>query len=364
MSASAASSNNPMRVYIGTYTGARSQGIYVCEFDPQTGALSAPELAAKTNSPSFLALHPNHHFLYAVGEEGGKLGGAVRAFSIDPKTGMLTFLNEQRSGGDGPCHLSVDRDGKCVLVANYGSGSVAALPIEADGKLAPAGSVIQHVGSSVDRGRQQGPHAHFITSDPNDRFALACDLGLDKVLVYRFDAAKASLVTNDPPAGVVKPGLGPRHLVFHPNGHFAYVMSEMGSAVTAFHYDSKKGKLDEIQTVSTLPTDFSGMHSGAEIQMHPSGKFLYASNRGHDSIAIFAVDSKTGKLTSVGYELTQGKTPRFFALDPSGKWLLAQNQDSDTMLVFRIDTATGKLTPVGEPVSVGAPVCAVFCPVK
>ena len=240
-----------MLVYIGTYTGAKSKGIYVSRFDPATGRLTAPELAVETPSPSFLALHPGGRFLYAVGETanlGGKRTGAVSAFSLDAKTGKLTLLNRQSSGGAGPCHLAVDQTGKCLLVANYGSGSIAALPIQADGALGEPGAVIQHQGSSVNPQRQAGPHAHFITPDPANRFALACDLGLDQVLVYRLDPAKASLAANDPPFAAVKPGSGPRHLAFHPSGRFVFLINEMGSTLTAFAYDAKRGALKELQT--------------------------------------------------------------------------------------------------------------------
>ena len=356
-----------MLVYIGTYTGAKSKGIYVSRFDSATGRLTAPELAVATPSPSFLALHPNGRFLYAVSETSnlaGKRVGAVSAFSVDAKTGQLTLLNRQSSGGAGPCHLAVDRKGKCLLVANYGSGSIAALPIQADGALAEPGTIIQHQGSSVNPERQAGPHAHFITPDPGNRFALTCDLGLDQVLVYRLDPAKAALVANDPPFASVKPGSGPRHLAFHPSGRFAFLINEMSSTLTVFAYDAKRGALKELQTVSTLPEDFTGSRSGAEVQVHPSGKFVYASNRGHDSIAVFSFDPKTGKLTPVEHQPTQGKTPRHFALDPTGQWLLAENQDSDTIVIFRVDAKTGRLSPTGQTVSVGAPVCAVFLPVK
>ena len=367
MSAKAASTNGPMRVYIGTYTGAKSKGIYVSPFDPATGRLGAPELAASTPSPSFLAMHPDGRHLYAVGETtnlGGKQVGAVNAFRIDEKTGLLTLLNQQSSGGAGPCHLSLDKTGKCVLVANYGSGSVAALPIQADGKLAEPSAAIQHQGSSADPQRQAGPHAHFITVDPANRFALACDLGLDQVLVYRVDPARGLLAPNDPPFASVKPGSGPRHLAFSPDDRFVYMISEMGATMTAFAYDAKRGSLKELQTVSTLPADFTGAKSCAEVQVHPSGKFVYGSNRGHDSIAVFAVDASSGKLTCVDYQSTQGKTPRHFAIDPTGQWLLAENQDSDNIVVFRLDSKTGRLSPAGQTVEVASPVCAVFAPMK
>jgi 6-phosphogluconolactonase len=354
-------------VYFGTYTGAKSKGIYVSRFDPVTGRLAAPELAAATASPSFLALHPSRQFLYAAGETSilnSKRVGAVSAFSVNAKTGRLTFLNRQSSGGEGPCHVAVDETGKCLLVANYGDGSIAALPIQADGALAEPGTVIQHKGSSVNPTRQAGPHAHSMTIDPDNRFVLACDLGLDQVLVYRFDPAKATLVANDPPFVAVKPGLGPRHLAFHPSGRVVFLISEMGSALTAFTYDAKRGTLKELQTISTLPEKFSGNSAGAEVQMHPSGKFVYGSNRGHDSIAVFGFDANHGQLTSLQYQPTQGKIPRHFALDPTGQWLLAENQGSDSVVVFRVDAKTGRLRPTEQTITVGSPVCAVFVPAE
>jgi 6-phosphogluconolactonase len=356
-------SGGAMLVYIGTYTGGKSKGIYVSRFDSATGRLTPPELAVATPSPSFLAVHPGKRFLYAAGEStnlGGKPVGAVSAFSLDAKTGQLTLLNQESSGGAGPCHLAVDPTGKCLLVANYGSGSIAALPIRADGSLAAPHAVIQHQGSSVNPQRQAGPHGHFITPAPDNRFALACDLGLDQVLVYRFDPAKSSLVANAPPFAAVKPGSGPRHLAFHPSGRFVFLINEMGSTLTAFAYNAKRGALKELQTISTLPENFAGNSTCAEVQVHPSGKFVYGSNRGHDSIAVFGFDAASGKLTCLEHQSTQGKTPRHFALDPAGHWLLAENQDSDSIVVFRVDSKTGRLSPAGQTVTVGAPVCAVF----
>jgi 6-phosphogluconolactonase len=273
-------------------------------------------------------------------------------------------LNHQSSGGTGPCHLAVDQTGKCLLTANYGSGSIAALPIGADGSLGEPGSVIQHHGSSVNPQRQAGPHAHFITPDPANRFALACDLGLDQVLVYRLDPAKAGLVANDPPFAAVKPGSGPRHLVFHPAGRFVFLINEMSSTVTTFAYDPERGALKEVQTISTLPEGFAAKSSCAEVQVHPSGDFVYGSNRGHDSIAVFSMDRASGKLTSLGHQSTHGKTPRHFAIDPTGRWLLAENQESDNLVVFRVDPKTGRLSGAGQSVAVGSPVCVVFLPVK
>jgi len=350
-------------VYFGSYTGAKSKGIYVSRLDAATGRLSEPELAAETKNPSFLAVHPNQRSLYAVGEVNdfdGKRTGAVSAFALDPKSGRLTLLNQQPSDGSGPCHLALDSKGRCVLVANYGSGSIASLPVEQDGSLGKAVSTIQHTGSSVNPQRQAGPHAHFITPDKSDRHALVCDLGLDQVLVYRLDAKLNTLTANDPPSASVAPGAGPRHLAFSPTGKFVYVINEMGSTITAFAYDARRGALKELQTVSTLPSGFTGSTSCAEIEVHPSGKFVYGSNRGHDSIAAFALDGKSGKLTLVEHQPTQGKTPRHFAIDPTGRWLLAENQGSDTVVVFEIDTKTGKLRATGQAVAVGSPVCAVF----
>ncbi|MBI3465127.1 MAG: lactonase family protein, partial [Planctomycetes bacterium] len=302
-------SSGEMLVYVGTYTGAKSKskGIYVFRLDLASGKATAPQLAAETANPSFLAIHPNRRFLYAVGELesfSGKPGGAVSAFALDAHSGKLTLLNQQPSGGAGPCHLVVDRTGKSVLVANYGGGSVAALPIGPGGRLGPPTNVVQHEGSSVNPQRQEGPHAHSINLDPANRFAAAADLGLDKVLVYRFDAANGKLVPNDPPAATVKAGAGPRHFAFHPGGRYAYVINEMDCTVTAFAYDGQRGVLKEIQTITTLPHELREGYSTAEVQVHPSGKFLYGSNRGHHSIVVYAIDPKTGKLTLVEHKST------------------------------------------------------------
>jgi 6-phosphogluconolactonase len=296
----------------------------------------------------------------------GKRGGAVNAFAIDGKTGKLTALNQQASGGTGPCHVSVDTSGKCVLVANYGSGSIASLPVKTDGSLGEAATTLQHFGSSVNPSRQTGPHAHFIVPSPDNRFALTCDLGLDRVLIYPLDAASAKLVTNTPPFATVAAGAGPRHLAFSTDRKFVYVINEMKLTITIFTYDAETAAMTEVQTLSTLPADYvaTGKDSCAEIAVHPSGKFVYGSNRGHDSIAVFTIETKTGKLTLVQNESTQGKTPRHFAIDPSGRWLLAENQNSDSVVVFAIDAASGKLKPAGQAISVGSPVCAVFVPVE
>jgi 6-phosphogluconolactonase len=352
-------------VYFGTYTGKHSRGIYVAQFNPATGKLTAAELAAETKNPTFLALDPQRQFLYAVnevGDFGGGNSGAVSSFKLDRKTGVLTFLNQKPSGGSGPCHLAVAENGKCLLVANYGSGSTAVLPIGSDGRLSDPSDSVQHHGSSVNHQRQEGPHAHFVTWDPSQRFALTCDLGLDKVLCYRLNPSLSALSAGDPPFSSLKPGSGPRHLAFSPNGRFAYVLNELASTLTCCVYDASTGELKEIQTLSTLPETFHGQNTCAEIQIHPSGRFLYASNRGHDSIAVFALDSNSGKATNTQYEPTQGKTPRHFSLDPSGRWLIAENQDSDSVVVFAVDSQTGKLSPTGTSQTVGAPVCLVFIP--
>jgi 6-phosphogluconolactonase len=353
------------RVYIGTYSGDNSRGIYVCELDLASGKVSEPELAAEVKNGSFLAIHPNEKFLYAVSEISdldGKRTGGVSAFAIDPASGKLELLNQQSSEGAGPCHLTVDKSGQTVLVANYGGGSVAALPISKDGKLSPAATAIQHTGSSVNKSRQAGPHAHSINVDPANKFAVAADLGLDKVLVYRLDPATSKLTANDPPAAKVAPGSGPRHFAFHPTAKYAYVINEIACTVTAFQYDPRAGVLSEVQTITTLPDGekVKPEYSTAEVQVHPSGKFVYGSNRGHDSITVYSVDPATGKLTFVENESVQGKTPRNFGIDPTGKFLLAGHQSSDTFAVFRIDQATGKLTPTGQKLKVGAPVCFKF----
>ncbi len=284
----------------------------------------------------------------------------MSAFRIEPASGRLELLNQQSSGGAGPCHVTVDPTGRNALVANYGGGSVSVLPLGDDGKLGPASAFVQHQGSSVNPRRQQGPHAHSINLDPAGRFAFVADLGLDKIMVYRFDAAAGTLTPNDPAWAAVAPGSGPRHFAFHPSGKFAYVINELASSLTAFRYDAPRGALEEVQTVSSLPAGPVEGNSTAEVQVHPSGKFVYGSNRGHDSIAVFAVDGASGKLKLVEHESTQGKTPRNFGVDPTGRFLLACNQASDTIVGFRIDQETGALTPTVQTLSVPSPVCVKF----
>jgi 6-phosphogluconolactonase len=350
------------RVYIGTFTGHGSKGIYLMQLDAASGALTQPQLVAEANSPAFLALHPNHQFLYSVNEVDK---GTVSAFAIDAPSGKLTPLNQQPSGGHGPTHLTVDATGTNVLVANYNSGSVAVLPIATDGKLGTPSSTDQHKGTGPDRSRQEGPHAHCFNVDPNSRFALSCDLGLDKVFVYRLDPAAHTITPSEPAFATVAPGAGPRHLSFSPDGRRVYVVSEMGGTVTGFGYDPEHGALREFQTISTLPADFKGQKGDAEVAVHPSGKFLYASNRGDaNSIAIFTIDPSSGKLTAAGHVSTQGKAPRDFTIDPSGTWLLAANQDTNNIVEFRIDQQTGALTPTSVNIAAPTPVCITFVPLS
>ena len=350
-------------VYIGTYTGKQSKGIYRAELDLKTGKLSEPVLAAEVPNPSFLAIHPTGRFLYAVSEVGGgKKAGSVHAFALSPKTGALAHLNEQSSGGAGPCHVTVDPTGKVVLAANYGAGSACSLPVGPDGKLGAPASVVQHRGTSVNKQRQEAPHAHSVNVDRAGRFAFVADLGLDKVMIYRLDPKDATLTPNEPAFVALEPGAGPRHFAFHPDGAAAYVINELDSTLTTMDYDPKAGALKPRQTVSTLPMPVKG-NSTAEVVVHPSGRFVYGSNRGHDSIAVFAVDPKTHELRPAGHQRQHIKTPRNFAIDPTGTYLLVGNQGANTIAVFRIDPQTGALTSVGDPVAVPSPVCIRFLPV-
>jgi 6-phosphogluconolactonase len=352
-------------VYVGTYTkGSDSEGIYRLLLDVPTGKMTKLGAIGGVVNPSFLAVSPSRKFLYAVSEianmaVGGPPTGAVAAFAIDPNDGNLTPINVEASGGAGPCHLVVDPTEKCVLVANYAGGSVAALRIGPDGSLSQ-GSVVQHEGSSVNPMRQKEPHAHSINLDATGLRAYAPDLGIDKVLIYKVDPATAKLTANEPAFAAVDAGSGPRHFDFHPNGKFAYVINEIASTITAFAVDPKTGGLSAVQTVTTLPEGFSGKNSTADIHVHPNGKFVYGSNRGHDSIVVYAIDEATGKLTYVQHQSTLGQTPRNFGIDPSGRVLLAENQQSGTIHSFRIDQTTGKLTATGESVEVPRPVCVKF----
>jgi 6-phosphogluconolactonase len=356
-------------VYVGTYTGEESKGIYLYKLQTenlevsQNVTLVPLGLAAETRSPSFLAIEPMRRLLFAVGEVddfNGKRTGGVSAFSIDPATGKLKLINQQPSMGTGPCHLLLDNEGRNVLVANYGSGSVAVLPVAADGRLGEASDVEQHAGKSINPQRQEGPHAHCVTLDPAGRYVFVCDLGLDKVMIYRFDSEKGKLTPNEPAFAAVKPGAGPRHMAFRPDGRFAYVINELDSTVTAFAYDAASGGLREVQTVSTLPPHFDGENTTAEIAVHPNGKYLYGSNRGHESVVLFAIDEDAGTLKYVEDQDTGGRTPRHFELDRAGKHLIIANQATDTLLVCRIDGASGRLKPSGVFVEAPTPVCVKF----
>lgn len=347
-------------VYFGTYTGGDngSRGIYRSTFDATTGSLSAPVLVAEVKNPSFVEIHPNGKFLYAVSEGGG--AGSVSAFAIDPATGGLTPLNQQPSRGAGPCHVNVDHAGRNVLVANYGSGSVAVLPIRPDGSLGEPTGFDQHTGSSVNRRRQQGPHAHSVNLSPDDRFAFVADLGIDKIMIYKLDVQAGTITPNDPAFVALKPGAGPRHFAFAPDGKHAYVINELHCTITAFDYDAAAGTLTEKQTISTLPSDFEGDNTCAEVRVHPTGRFLYGSNRGHDSAAVYRIDPADGTLTFVEHETAGIKTPRNFNIDPTGKFCLVANQSGNSVIVFRIDPQTGALTPTDQKITVGQPVCIRF----
>jgi len=349
-----------MLVYFGTYTGSGSKGIYAYRFDPASGALTDTGQTAMVASPSFLALDPRGRWLYAANEDWSQKVGQVTAFVIDRASGALTKLNQVSAQGRGPCYVSVDATAKAVLVANYGSAHIALLPLGDDGRLGEATCVLQHVGSSVNQGRQREAHAHSIFPDPTNRWAFCCDLGTDKVNVYGLDLAAGKLVPAPTPFVKVKPGAGPRHFAFAPDGRRGYLINELDSTITAFAYDAAAGTLSELQTVPTLPAGFGGKSTCADIHLAPDGRFLYGSNRGHDSLAIYAVEAASGRLTLVGHEPSRGKTPRNFAIDPSGRWLLAANQDSNNVVVFRLDPASGKLTAVGEPVTIPKPVCVRF----
>jgi 6-phosphogluconolactonase len=353
----------PLTVYVGTYTDGTSKGIYRFSLDPESGKASAPVLAGEAKNPSFLALHPSGRFLYAVSEVdefGGAKTGSVVAFAVDPKSGDLTKLNEVASEGGAPCHLVVDKAGRNVLVANYGGGTVAVLPVGADGRLEKASSVRTHEGKGPNAQRQDKPHAHGIYLDAAERFALAPDLGADRVFVYGYDAAKHALTPHG--AGVLEPGSGPRHLSFHPSGRYAYVINELRSTVSAFGYDATKGELSPLQTLSALPDGFKGTSYTAEIEVAPDGRFVYGSNRGDDSLAVFQVDAASGRLTAVGHVPLGGSWPRHFKLDPSGRVLIAAHQRGNTIGFFRLDPKTGQPSPLGATLAVDKPVCVLPVP--
>lgn len=343
------------RVYVGTYTSGDSKGIYQLEFDDSTGATSLAGLAVEAKNPSFLAVHPTMPVLYACSELEN--GAGVAAFAVDAASGRLTLMNGQPAGGSA-CHVAVSGNGRYAAVANYGAGSCSVYPVEASGALGSAIGTFQHEGSSVHPQRQTAPHAHSANFDASGRFVIVPDLGIDKLMIYKI--AGESVAPNDPPFAGVAAGSGPRHFDFHPTEPWAYVVNELGNTVTAFRWDGEKGVLETLGSAGTLPEDFAGENTTAHIEVHPSGKFLYASNRGHDSIAVFAIDQSTGMITAKGQTKTGGKTPRNFTQDPSGKFLLAANQNSNDIFVFKIDQDSGALTATGTRIEVPAPVCLVF----
>ena len=358
-------------VYVGTYTRSTSKGIYVFRLQTQNDEVSQNillvplGLAVEASNPSFLELDPKRRLVFAVNENNtfdGQPTGSVSAFAIDPATGKLALLNQRSSGGTGPCHLVLDRSGKNILVANYAGGSVAVLRVEADGRLGEMTARVQHAGKSINPQRQAGPHAHAVTLSADNRFAYVCDLGLDQVLIYRFDAERGTLTPSDPAFVAIKPGSGPRHMAIRPDGRFAYVLNELSSTITAFACDAATGRLTELETVPTLPPYFDGQNSTAEIAILPNGKSLFASNRGHNSLMLFAIDPATGRLTDVEDQATGGKTPRHFGIQPNAKHLAVGNQDSDNILVCRIDDGTGRLKPSGVMAEVPSPACVVFLP--
>jgi 6-phosphogluconolactonase len=355
-------------VYIGTYTenGSDSKGIYAYRFDSKTQQLTVIGLAATTVNPSFLAVGKDGHFLYAVNEVSsyqGQKSGAVSAFAIDRASGKLTLVNQVASGGADPCYVTVDRTGKYVLVANYTGGSVAVFPIRKDGGLGDASAFIQHTGHGTNPQRQEGPHAHSIDMSPDDRFAFVDDLGLDETLVYPFDSSNGALAANAVKIGKAAPGAGPRHFALSPDGKFAYVLDEMGSTVSAYSFNSSAGTLTALQTISSIPKTFTSLDESAEIEVAPSGNFLYASNRGHDSIAVFSIDRNSGLLTLLEYTPTKGASPRSFEIAPGGSLLFAANEKSDDIVLFRINRQTGRLTPTGKVLAISQPVCVKFAAV-
>ncbi len=345
---------------VGTYTDkTESKGIYAFDFDSASGSFTPKGVAAETSNPSWVVIHPNGKFAYAANEAGKQ--SAITAFSVDPTSAKLTQLNQLPALGADPCFLSFDRTGKYLFVANYSSGNVVVFPILPDGRLGEHTANVKDVGSlGPNKERQEGPHAHWIERSPDNRFVFVSDLGLDQILSYRFDAAKGTLTPNDPPFAKLAPGAGPRHGAFSPSGKFFYVVSEMNCTVTAFAYDSAKGSFKEFQVITTLPKDFHGRNDDAEIAIHPSGNWLFASNRGHDTIAVFAIDPASGKLKAVGEFATGGKEPRHFAIDPTGQFLLAENQNSNSVVILRIDLSTGALARVSQADNIPSPVCLAF----
>ncbi len=358
MSSSLASAADPL-VFISAFASGDKAGIHAFTFDTNIGALKPLHRTTDIQNPFFLAVSPDKRFLYAIDAEkfGGEEDEFVAAYAIEGRTGELKRLNKQSARGTASCYLDVDATGKSVLVANYSSGSVASLPVQKDGSLDVAASFVQHNGSSADPERQKGPNAHSIVVSPDNRFALAADLGIDKIMIYRLDAATAKLTANEAqPFVKQKPGSGPRHITFSPNGNHVYVINELANTVTFFDYAADTGALTERQTISTLPADFTGKSYTADLKITPDGKLLYGTNRGHDSIASYRI-ADDGKLTLISIEPSLGKGPQNLFITPDGRWLLCANMPGNSVVVFQIDSASGQIKAVGEPVSMPMPSC-------
>lgn len=355
---SSAAMSKTSLVYIATQNPEK-MGITLAEFDSATGTLSTPKMAIETRDPAHFTLSGDGRHLYMCNT--GTPGG-ISAFAVDRKSGALTFQNYIESKGRGPSYVSVDATGKFVLDANYGGGYVEVLSLEKDGSLDAQVSFVQHIGSSVHPQRQSKPYAHWIRTDPTNKFALVADLGMDQIVVYKFDAATGKLTPNDPPAGKVAPGSGPRHLAFHPNGKWLYGAQEISNEVLAFNWDSGKGTLTQFQAVKTLADTFKDASTAAEIAVRPDGKFLYVTNRGEDSVVVFAIDAKSGELSFKQRVPSGGKVPRYFSFDPSNQWLLVANQDGGNVVIFQIDSRTGELSQKGQPVALPRPMGVVFAP--
>ena len=347
------------RMYVGTYSVRGSEGIYVFEFDRKAGTMQPVQSVSNDKSPSFLALHPSGNYLYSVNEAADKSGG-VSAYAVEKATGKLTYLNSESALGNGPCYISIDKTGKTAFVANYGGGNMAVLPIKANGTIGAATDNVQDSGSGPNTQRQEKAHMHSATLAPDNRFVYAADLSTDKLNVFAVDAGASKIKPATPPFTSVKPGSGPRHFTFHPNGKYAYLVEELTSTVAVFSRNAQTGALTLLEdNVKTLPDDFSGQNTSADIHIDPSGKFLYQSNRGHNSLAIFGIGSD-GKLTKVGNQSTEGKTPRNFLIDPKGDFVFVANQESDNITIFKRDQKTGKLTYTGQSVKLPAPVCVIM----
>ena len=349
-----------MFVYFGTHRSGTNVGFSLAHFDTDTGALTKPEFLMQSPAPAYFVIHPDGRHLYTCNSGSP---GEVSAYEIEPHTGALKFLNRLPAGGGDTSYDSLDKTGRYLFAANYAGANIAVFALKPDGTIGDRTAFVQTTGKGVNPQRQAQAYMHSIIADPSNRFVLAADLGVDKVFIYRFDEKDGSLTPNDPPSVAVAPGSGARHVKFHPNGRWVYLINELASTVIAFNWDSTNGALAEFQTVSTLPADFNGASACAELEVHPNGKFLYGSNRGDDSLAVFAIDQMTGRLTPVEHVPSGGKSPRNFAFDPTGKWIICSNHDSDNAVVFRVDENTGKLTQTGQPVSVPYPFCERFLPV-